>query len=456
MKKLLTMILLLFIIVNINDAKPRKSKIKKKKTKTNVSFNIKSNLVSEISIVEGLNYKIYNFSSRRALQRLHVIEMFTSSDLSLEFLKAYNCVGENCKLYQMLNDFDSIYGCINLCGINASFWSGGVSYPIGGTFINGEIVELKPYKNWSSFYVSLSGEPTIDTFKLSSKLYVNGIEFNIDKYNRRSDSNEIVIYNKFCGGRVPNIKFDDIENEVKEILEELYFETEYIDSSDIEIAEATLKEQLIAEKMMSAKEHKYTKVLCRTNQIPFINQTNDYIVFAILDSGEARIKDNEIIISLPINKSIINESYFKVGDVVQIQTATNINRNVVYKDGISSIARIVRNNIDKHEAQKEGSRSKRFINKRLPRTAIGYNEDKSILYLAALQTNGEYKYLTGATLQEMAKLMKSIGCSDALNLDGGGSTSMNVNKNNVLRPNSPEKGRKISVGLGIFKCNNNE
>jgi exopolysaccharide biosynthesis protein len=45
----------------------------------------------------------------------------------------------------------------------------------------------------------------------------------------------------------------------------------------------------------------------------------------------------------------------------------------------------------------------------------------------------------GATLDELARLMKSVGCTDALNLDGGGSTVMFAGRNaEVLTSTEPE------------------
>ena len=58
-----------------------------------------------------------------------------------------------------------------------------------------------------------------------------------------------------------------------------------------------------------------------------------------------------------------------------------------------------------------------------PRTAAGVSEDGRFLHLVAI--DGRLPgYSEGATLSETAELMLALGAFDALNLDGGGSTTM--------------------------------
>lgn len=58
---------------------------------------------------------------------------------------------------------------------------------------------------------------------------------------------------------------------------------------------------------------------------------------------------------------------------------------------------------------------------RPPRTVIGRTADNKIVILVC---DGRQAHSDGATLLEMAQILKGIGCVDALNLDGGGSTAM--------------------------------
>lgn len=82
-----------------------------------------------------------------------------------------------------------------------------------------------------------------------------------------------------------------------------------------------------------------------------------------------------------------------------------------------------------------------------PRTAIGYTKDNTLIMVAV--DGREYKSV-GMTLGQLAGFMKSIGCTNAINLDGGGSTVMYVNGQVV---NSPafKGGIAISNALVIAR-----
>ena len=66
-----------------------------------------------------------------------------------------------------------------------------------------------------------------------------------------------------------------------------------------------------------------------------------------------------------------------------------------------------------------------------PRTAIGYTADGNLIMIAV---DGREGASVGMTLRELAGFMQSIGCVNAMNLDGGGSTVMYVNGKVVNMP----------------------
>lgn len=77
-------------------------------------------------------------------------------------------------------------------------------------------------------------------------------------------------------------------------------------------------------------------------------------------------------------------------------------------------------------AQKLGA-----IGGRNPRSAIGYTADNNLILVAV---DGREGSSIGMTLMELASFMQSIGCTNAMNLDGGGSTVMYVNGHVVNKP----------------------
>lgn len=87
------------------------------------------------------------------------------------------------------------------------------------------------------------------------------------------------------------------------------------------------------------------------------------------------------------------------------------------------------------------------IGGRNPRTAIGYTKDNDLIMIAA---DGREGSSIGLTLVELANLMKSLGCINAINLDGGGSTVMYVNGQIVNKPQQ-YGGIALSNALVISK-----
>ncbi len=76
-----------------------------------------------------------------------------------------------------------------------------------------------------------------------------------------------------------------------------------------------------------------------------------------------------------------------------------------------------------------------------PRTAIGYTMDGKLIILAV---QGRMKGLAeGATLPQMAKIMVELGCVEAMNLDGGGSSCLLINGKETIKPSDPNGQRPV-------------
>lgn len=97
-----------------------------------------------------------------------------------------------------------------------------------------------------------------------------------------------------------------------------------------------------------------------------------------------------------------------------------------------------------------------FAASRHPRTAVGIADHGQRLLLVTV--DGRQKpYSDGMTLRELANLMLALGARDAINLDGGGSTTMVVKMpatremTVVNRPSDPTGERAVGNALGIVR-----
>ena len=76
-----------------------------------------------------------------------------------------------------------------------------------------------------------------------------------------------------------------------------------------------------------------------------------------------------------------------------------------------------------------------------PRTAMGYTRDGQLIVLAIQgRTPG---VAAGATLEQEARILLSLGCYEALNLDGGGSSCLLVNGKETIRPSDKDGERPV-------------
>jgi hypothetical protein len=95
------------------------------------------------------------------------------------------------------------------------------------------------------------------------------------------------------------------------------------------------------------------------------------------------------------------------------------------------------------------------IDNKIPRarSAIGFDANRIVLLLAVEggeSTDPSQTYV-GVNLEELAALLTAFGCTNAINLDGGGSTSMVINNKLTVRPSDKGVERPVMSVLLIKK-----
>jgi hypothetical protein len=86
-----------------------------------------------------------------------------------------------------------------------------------------------------------------------------------------------------------------------------------------------------------------------------------------------------------------------------------------------------------------------FVASRQPRTLAGVRADGRLLLVTV--DGRRPGWSAGVTLPEAARVMRSLGARDALNLDGGGSSAMVVRGELVSRPSDRSGERAVSDGI---------
>lgn len=168
----------------------------------------------------------------------------------------------------------------------------------------------------------------------------------------------------------------------------------------------------------------------------------DGVVTAVATAaGEGQLADNQVAI-VGRNRGADSLAAVKVGDKVELDYRLR-NQGDPLKMAISGNTMLLKNNQVIPNADKALH----------PRTAVGFNADGSTMYL--LTVDGRMAASRGMTLQEEGEFLQEVGATDAINLDGGGSSTLvarDPGEAGVDVENQPSDGYQRSVpdGIGLY------
>jgi len=140
------------------------------------------------------------------------------------------------------------------------------------------------------------------------------------------------------------------------------------------------------------------------------------------------------------------ENKEKITDMLEIGTRVELEYNFDINDmnwGIGTVNYLL----------KEGNlyKTNSMVSGRQPRSAVAVNEDRDEMYFIAV--DGRSANSVGFTQEDLADFIIEIGGYEAVNLDGGGSTTLASERyDSVVVLNKPSDGRERGIvsGLGVF------
>lgn len=134
-----------------------------------------------------------------------------------------------------------------------------------------------------------------------------------------------------------------------------------------------------------------------------------------------------------------------VGDTLIIAFSLSPITTLIHQ-AVGGIPRIVRDG----EVAVEWKQNS-FNLERHPRTTVGYSQDQTKLFIVTVDGR-QPGHSDGMRLEELANFMLKVGAYQALNLDGGGSTTMVIFGKVVNRPSDVTGEREVGNALVIW-CN---
>lgn len=347
--------------------------------------------VSVNTIREGLTH--YAIEEKNVPWSIQVLEVDLASGLyALKTKKANNRLKGLSRTSDAAIDYYDQAGTV-YAAINGDF------YERYGIPVNAQVADgllLKKPRTWKLFDdfngelfgITKSGEFFIDSTHYSGRIILKGDTLSIDHVNGFPGENELAVYNHFYGDSTD------------------------IDTSSIQFELVPLDERFINGRYAATVRRKWN-----TDSKKLLHEQGEIFSFR----GK-----------LP--KSLESIDW---GDTVLVNhQLTGMPERITELIGGSK--RIIN----------DGRISDNWP-QRHPRSAIGYNEDATKFYMVVV--DGRQESSAGMTLTELGNFMKGFGVYNALNLDGGGSSTLWV-KNKVVNSPSDKTGeRAVSSILMVVK-----
>ena len=179
-----------------------------------------------------------------------------------------------------------------------------------------------------------------------------------------------------------------------------------------------------------------------------VNDTIKYVVTEkLINQGSMGISTSNSVLSGHGTSKDFIDANIKVGDTISIlhkisPAPLNVNSLLT---GFTKIVRDGTNCALDCYAEEGGSST--FASARHPRTAVGFSEDKKFLYFVTV--DGRQESSVGMSLPELSDFMISLGVYRAVNLDGGGSTTMVVRNSVANSPSDAGGERSVANSLMV-------
>ena len=283
-------------------------------------------------------------------------------------------------------------GEIYFGGTNGDFYETSGAYvgrTINGSLISGEIVR-NPHASRPMVVIDKLNEMFIDRMQFSGKVIHHSSSYAIANINDMRGTDQLILYNSYIGNYTHTNPYGT------EVLVQLAGN----DSWGVN-------------KTMKAK-----------------------VIQVVSDKGNMRLAKGQAVLSgHGTSQDFLKK--MQIGDEVQLQLNYACVTNKAIPDILGGVGgdRIILQN---------GNVTDNDWAELHPRTALGYNREKIIFCVV----DGRSAYSAGVTTKQLGDVVKTAGATDAINLDGGGSSGLYIRQYGMM--NRCSDGSERAVANGIF------
>ncbi|MDE6300314.1 MAG: phosphodiester glycosidase family protein [Muribaculaceae bacterium] len=173
-----------------------------------------------------------------------------------------------------------------------------------------------------------------------------------------------------------------------------------------------------------------------------INKSTKFIVDGDwIQGGNTAIPTDGLVISCGPNYKKEFIDGLKKGDIVKLKVVMGLPAHDGLKPDVKQLIGGDVRILNQGQITREAIRWINTPNAKYQRSLVGFSEDRDMMMFAAVDGSG-------LTYYESAALMKALGCHDALDLDGGGSTAIWSDKFGIY--NSPRDGSERAIGNALY------
>lgn len=317
-----------------------------------------------------------HFTSIRLTGPARIDVFFLAVDLTNPYLTFKSVLGKD-SIYSMetptaLAKRKSTPGAIYLAGTNGDFYDMSIGYPVAGNMSDSEIARI-PNNDRNVFAIDENKIPELGIMTYNGNVTFGSSSWPITSVNHTRSENALVLYNHHNGQSTHTNQWG---TEVG---------IELLPGSSWGV------NRTLRAKVIDVEKNKGNHVI-PAGQAVLSGHGTSAAGLDQLSLGD------EIDITLNLIMNGNDQSFWT-------QMSGGDNYRLMLKDGIVETQSV--------------------WNELHPRTAIGYSQTRDTLFLCVVDGRGES---VGVTTKQLAQLMKSAGAYTALNMDGGGSSCMYIEK----------------------------
>ena len=282
--------------------------------------------------------------------------------------------------------------------INSDFFDG-VGIPVGAQVSDGELISSSVAPSWTKIGFDKFNNPMVGRINFSGEVIAGQNKNILNAVNQERAADFMVLYNSFYGASTKTNEWGT------------------------EISLRPITSWIVDDTVKLEVTNKFSR------------------------TGNAQIGNGEVILSAHGSAETFINNFIQIGDTIKLVVRLNSGLKYLWQmvSGFPVILKNGSNYALKGYAEEGGSAT--FATDRHPRTAAGISVDSNYLFLAVV--DGRQTISKGMSLPEFADFFIRIGAYNAVNLDGGGSSTI-LARNKIVNFPSDGTERKVSNCLLVI------